>query len=301
MSAPTTTLTEATRVYAEEGLSGLARESLGFGRERLDRYVLDPVRQRRGVRRLRVGGLTATFGVATDSEAGALRFVARHERRMLRRFLAELRPDDVVLDVGANVGAYSCFAGQVCDTVVAAEPFPPNARALVANAALNDLTNVHLLPHALGATTGTAALDHPPDAAPATGRVALTDGTATGTTGVSVVRGDDLVASGSVPQPTVVKVDVEGAEELVLEGLCETLADDRCRLVFCEVHSPARVRAVTGRDGDAATVGAALAALGFVVEVLATRSTETHLLARKVPTASDGTAGYSRSATASAK
>jgi FkbM family methyltransferase len=301
MSAPTTTLTEATRVYAAEGLSGLARESLGFGRERLDRYVLDPVRRRRGVRRLRVGALTATFGIATGSEAGAVRFVARHERRTLRRFLADLLADDVVLDVGANVGAYSCFAGQVCEWVVAVEPFPPNARALVANARLNGLRNVELLPYALGATTGAAALDHPPDADPATGRVALTDATAAGTTGVEVVRGDDLVASGAMPQPTVVKIDVEGAEELVVEGLREALTDDRCRLVFCEVHSPERIRAVTGRDGDAASVGTALASLGFVVEILATRSTETHLLARKVPTVGVEAPDYSRSATSSAK
>ena len=55
---------------------------------------------------------------------------------------------------------------------------------------------------------------------------------------VRTERGDGSVRDGAIPAPTVVKIDVEGAEPLVLDGMRRTLADDRCRLVYCEEHHP---------------------------------------------------------------
>jgi hypothetical protein len=44
------------------------------------------------------------------------------------------------------------------------------------------------------------------------------------------------VETPDVPVPTVVKIDVEGAEVAVLDGLSGTLADGATRLVYCEIH-----------------------------------------------------------------
>jgi hypothetical protein len=52
------------------------------------------------------------------------------------------------------------------------------------------------------------------------------------------VTGDSLVQKESVPEPTVMKIDVEGAEVRVLRGLEATLRNSECRLIFCEVHFP---------------------------------------------------------------
>ncbi len=45
-----------------------------------------------------------------------------------------------------------------------------------------------------------------------------------------------LVAEGDVPQPNVVKIDVDGAEEEVIDGLGDVLANTHCKAVFCEIH-----------------------------------------------------------------
>jgi hypothetical protein len=52
---------------------------------------------------------------------------------------------------------------------------------------------------------------------------------------VQLVAIDDLVANGSVKPPTVVKIDVEGAELAVLQGMRRTLAEHR-PAVICELH-----------------------------------------------------------------
>lgn len=51
-----------------------------------------------------------------------------------------LRPDDVVLEVGANVGYYALIEARLCRKIYAAEPHPENFRRLNENIALNDLT-----------------------------------------------------------------------------------------------------------------------------------------------------------------
>jgi hypothetical protein len=52
---------------------------------------------------------------------------------------------------------------------------------------------------------------------------------------VDLVAIDDLVADGSIKPPTVVKIDVEGAELAVLQGMRHTLAEHR-PAVICELH-----------------------------------------------------------------
>jgi Methyltransferase FkbM domain len=49
---------------------------------------------------------------------------------------------------------------------------------------------------------------------------------------VQVARGDDL----DLPQPDIVKIDVEGFEYEVISGMQTTLNAAQCRAIFCELH-----------------------------------------------------------------
>jgi FkbM family methyltransferase len=60
----------------------------------------------------------------------------------------DLRPDDVVLDIGASIGAFTLRAAKTCKHVFAIEPMFPCE--LEENIRLNGLTNVTVLPIALG-------------------------------------------------------------------------------------------------------------------------------------------------------
>ncbi len=63
------------------------------------------------------------------------------ERPVVTDALRTLDYSDVFYDIGANVGTYTCFAGQVVDdgNVIAFEPHPANVKWLRENAALNDI------------------------------------------------------------------------------------------------------------------------------------------------------------------
>jgi hypothetical protein len=82
---------------------------------------------------------------------------------------------------------------------------------------------------------------------------------------VEVWPGDQLV--GDEP-PTVVKIDVEGAELSALRGLSRTLSNDVCRLIYCEIH-PA---ALAERGNSATNVRECLREHGFAVEQIGTGS-----------------------------
>jgi FkbM family methyltransferase len=69
-------------------------------------------------------------------------------------------PGDVVVDVGANIGAFSLYAATVCraSRVISFEPFPANYKLLANNVAQNQLRTVACVNEAVAASRGTRAL-----------------------------------------------------------------------------------------------------------------------------------------------
>lgn len=166
------------------------------------------------------------------------------ERDIIRDLLKSLRDDDVFYDVGANVGTYTCFAASrlPAGATVAFEPEPVNASRLEENLTLNGLEG-RVLRVALSDTTGTTQLALT-GTEPGEGSHAISvDGT--GTTEVAMATGDGLIAEWRLPAPSVVKIDVEGAEMRVLRGLRRAL-ENEVRLIYLEVHLSELERFGTG-------------------------------------------------------
>ena len=182
-----------------------------------------------------------------------------------------LRPGDVLYDIGANVGFFTVLAARLVGPggrVVAFEPLPENVAALNHNIALNQLDNVTVIDAAVGAATGTAGLvlaDEPTWArlSPRAGEAGSappareTNGRAGGSGApaapspaaieVRLVSVDELLAAGALPPPTLVKIDVEGAELEVVRGMRATLRRHR-PVLLCEMHGKNREFAALLRD-----------------------------------------------------
>lgn len=155
------------------------------------------------------------------------------EREVQATLVARLKPGDIVVDAGASIGFHSLLAAQLVGpsgTVIAFEPSPADAEALRANAALNGLANVSVEREALSGSVGSAFLDRPGEA---TAR--LVDEPARGALAVATTSLDAFLAAHPGLVPALVKIDVEGHEAAVLEGMRATLAGAR-PLLIVELH-----------------------------------------------------------------
>lgn len=269
-------LAKAARVYRKRGVTTLGREGATYAVNETRRRARDVALRARGEFELTVDGVTTTFRVGNMTEATGLRYLADNERLVLEDIMGSLRADDVFYDVGANVGFYTCPAAAVAGEVVAFEPFPPNVGRLHENLARNR-RSADIRELALSDEAGEAEFARG-NMQPGFPMASLSPGDDDRIT-VRTARGDELIAAGEVPAPTVVKVDVEGAEGLVVDGLREALAGET-RLVYCEVHRPTDHRgSVEAFDTTEDEIRGTLDRLGFEVEELLADEEEVYLRA----------------------
>ena len=142
-------------------------------------------------------------------------------------FRAYLRPGDVVIDVGANIGYLTLVASKTVGdggAVLAIEAHPRIAAFLDGNVTLNKVRNVSVLGVAVGEAPGTVRFSNSTQ----DDQNAVT----AGRNGVDVrlVRLDDV--TGRLGGVALLKIDVEGYEKFVLDGAPAVLARTQC--VFFE-------------------------------------------------------------------
>lgn len=207
-----------------------------------------------------IGRTRARFLIPTRNEWTDFRTI--EERPILDHLVSGLRHDDVFYDVGANLGLYSCIAADVvAGPVVAFEPHPNNADRLEDNAELNG-ADVSTYRCALADSTGEAELAIALNKVGSAGHTLVSDwAPSDDRITVPKVRGDELIARENLPRPTVLKIDVEGAEQEVLDGLESTLSRPDCRLVYCETHA----KRLEKQGNSVADVRATLKSYGFSI------------------------------------
>jgi len=146
---------------------------------------------------------------------------------------------DVVFDVGAHVGYYTALASLLVGAegrVIAFEPRPLNLRFLRRHVAINRLNNVTIMDAGVGASPGVARFE----THTGTGTGHLSE---QGNLEVKLVSLDDLFCRGEVPKPSLIKIDVEGAEQQVLAGAGEIIKTAR-PILFISTHGSENHHAV---------------------------------------------------------
>jgi len=135
-----------------------------------------------------------------------------------------LSPGKVFIDVGANFGVYTLVASKLAGAagkVIAIEPTAQSFAVLRQNIALNHLANVRAFRVALTQTRGKAWLYHGWD--PVGNSLGMDPLRGDEGEEVQTESLDNLLEENSIDRVDVIKVDVEGAEELVLRGATRTL------------------------------------------------------------------------------
>ena len=152
---------------------------------------------------------------------------------------ATLRPGATFVDVGANWGYFTLLAAHLvgdAGRVVAVEPDPRLHALLAANVAANGLRRVDAVAAAASDHDGTAELaGHDPDSGNwgVSSIVAAAPGRRFP---VAARRIDGVLDELEVDRVELLKMDIEGAEEMALAGMAAGLARGRYRRVLVELH-----------------------------------------------------------------
>jgi FkbM family methyltransferase len=211
------------------------------------------------------------------------RFFFSHEPATLD-WIESFRPGDVFWDIGANVGIYSLYAALDPDvTVLAFEPAAANYAALNRNIHLNgrsDRIAAYCLAFAdqreisalrlrtMGPGSDVNVYGEGPDSWGNIQPAAMLQGAV----GFGV---DAFIAEFDPPFPSQMKVDVDGAEDKIIAGAAQTLADPRLKsllIEFPDLDSP-----------RSATMRATIEGAGLVLErtVATERANEFDLIFRR--------------------
>jgi len=162
-----------------------------------------------------------------------------------------LRPKrgDIFLDVGAHIGKYTCQVARIVGDegiVIAIEPSPENYRTLVRNIKLNSLKNVVAL-NVAGWNKNTNLRLY---LAKRAGQNSVKMKVGKNFVSVSARVLDEVLEELGIERVDWVKIDVEGAEYEVLEGLWKALTKYKPKLIIeCREENLEKVRNLLSRLG----------------------------------------------------
>jgi FkbM family methyltransferase len=156
-----------------------------------------------------------------------------YDLSLLRFVRSRVRPGDVCLDVGANLGQVTVHLGSLVGSagrVLSFEPLPHVRERLTSHVAANGLGSVvEVLALALCDRSGTATFHFAERGAAnqGMGSLVMEHESLALACEVETKRLDDFVAERRLSRIDWIKVDIQGAEPLFLEGARETLLRHR--------------------------------------------------------------------------
>jgi FkbM family methyltransferase len=184
-------------------------------------------------------------GIVADTTQPSERILAYFFYNILRYYRksplyhylrTRLHPGDIFIDIGAHLGIYSYFARKLGAETILFEPDPAHGAFLVRNKhlfdrvfclAVADKSQMATFFRGRHDNTGAGSLVASMNSWETSGYAAVTQ--------VQSARIDKLFDPGIWPRVALIKIDVEGAEALVLRGMGEVLRDYAFD-IWCEVR-----------------------------------------------------------------
>jgi FkbM family methyltransferase len=167
-----------------------------------------------------VDWLVFTYGASCYEELTLLQALASELRKKKSKI--------AFFDIGANVGHHSLFMAKYADEIYAFEPFPLLQAKLQEKLALNQITNVRMIPFALG-QEDEVRYYYPGNGTNSGIGTFIPDDRETYGEPIEIgIRdGDRLFSDLNLPPIDLMKIDVEGFEPLVFCGLAGRIQRDR--------------------------------------------------------------------------
>ena len=170
------------------------------------------------------------------------RWLGTYEPELQAALRDFLRPGMVAYDVGANIGYVTLMIARRVDSsgqVFAFEALPENVERIHKNMALNELSNVAVVPAAVVDKSGPVKFYVHESvgmgkAAGSAGRRKERYKAEIDVHGLSL---DEFVYAQGNPIPDAIKMDIEGGELLALPGMSRLLREAR-PILFLELHGP---------------------------------------------------------------
>jgi FkbM family methyltransferase len=156
-----------------------------------------------------------------------------YEREKAELFAKVVGAGSTIYDIGAHVGFYTVLSSQLVGSkgrVVAFEPFADNMSYLQRHISMNLCENVTAFQIAVSDKNGVTGFLQGETSS--MGRLSTSGGLFVQTSSI-----DALLAAGKIPPPNFMKIDIEGAELLALEGAKSTMLEHR-PTIFLATHGP---------------------------------------------------------------
>ena len=191
----------------------------------------------------KVRGVVIKVGVNSEIEQFRVDTYNTKEPETLDWLDDNLRSDDVLIDVGANIGLYSLYAAKINPKcrIYALEPAFQNFTNLCNNIVLNAVQNIIPCNFPLAdretfdvffvsdIQPGSAlhSFGQPSDFKVESNAISLQQGALSMTL-------DALVSQYGLPQPSLIKIDVDGIEEKIIKGAQNVLQSKQMRTMLLE-------------------------------------------------------------------
>ncbi|KFM22220.1 putative RNA methylase ral function prediction only protein [Marine Group I thaumarchaeote SCGC AAA799-B03] len=135
----------------------------------------------------------------------------------------DLRSDDIVLDLGANIGLFTVKISNKVKKVISIEPEPENFSILKKNVDMNGLTNVVLVNQALSDKKKVVKIEN----------IGVESKISNLGNEIQADTLDNILSEKNISNPTIIKMDIEGEEKAVFES---TKILKSVREIIVEVH-----------------------------------------------------------------
>lgn len=196
-----------------------------------------------------------TFLCDDPIEVWRAQTVAEKEPGTLR-WLEQLHPGDVFVDIGANIGVYTLVAAQRGATVYAFEPHLLNALHLQRNVAANGFNDrVVVVPMALYSESGATRFAYRSLDPGSSGHQCGTPGDRVACEASTLKLSlDAILTAGLLPRlacPALIKIDVDGAELEILIGARDVLRSPVLRSIQVEMdpRNDAKIVSLLAAEG----------------------------------------------------